>query len=233
MGLLDKFENRMDKLVNGAFAKAFKSEVQPVEIAAQLQKDLDERAAVVKRSRTVVPNVFVVSLSENDYERLNQFGDTLCAELAQIVSEYAFEQRYTFLGKVAVQLSMDPKLTTGIFHTTSQTVSDDTPQQPVAAAVPQAVSRTVYRPRVTVGTQEFLLPGATTVFGRGKDVDIRLEDPGASRRHAQISLEPTPTITDLNSTNGTYVDGQRITTHALVDGSSIRMGATQLTFRTS
>ena len=83
MGILDRFESSLDKMVNGAFAKAFKSDVQPVEIAAAVQKEMDERAAVVTRARTVVPNEYVVHLSESDFERLSTYADVLSGELAE------------------------------------------------------------------------------------------------------------------------------------------------------
>ena len=85
MGVLDNFEKKLDRMVNGAFAKAFKSEVQPVEIAAGLQRELDDRATVVSRARTVVPNVFVVELSPTDHERLSAYENTVAAELGGLV----------------------------------------------------------------------------------------------------------------------------------------------------
>ena len=89
MGMLDNFEKKLDRMVNGAFAKAFKSEVQPVEIAAGLQRELDDRATVVSRARTVVPNRFVVELSTADFERLSAYESTVNDELAGLVREYA------------------------------------------------------------------------------------------------------------------------------------------------
>ena len=107
MGILDRFEQSLDKLVNGAFAKAFKSELQPVEIAATLQQEMDERAAVVSRSRTLVPNEFTVSVSPEDAERLSTYADAVTGELASLVAEHASEQRYTFLGPIVVRLRAD------------------------------------------------------------------------------------------------------------------------------
>ena len=92
MGLLDRFEQRLDRLVNGAFAKAFKAQVQPVEIASALQREMDDRAAVVSRGRTVVPNVFTVDLSEADSERLMTYDEPLRGELVDVLREYAEER---------------------------------------------------------------------------------------------------------------------------------------------
>ena len=102
MGLLDRFEDSLDRLVNGAFARAFKAEVQPVEIASALQREVNDRAAVIDRSRTVIPNVFHIELSEHDYRRLAVFRDALQTELATLVRDYGGEQGYTLLGPVQV-----------------------------------------------------------------------------------------------------------------------------------
>lgn len=230
MGILDKFEQSVDKMVNGAFAKAFKSEVQPVEIAAALQSEMDERAAVVSRARTVVPNEFTVHLSEVDFERLSVYSEALTGELAGLVREYADEQRFTFLGPIAVYLTQDEEFGTGVFTVTSQAIAGDVaPSAAAAAGAPMPD----YRPRLLAAGQEIPLAGPTVVLGRGNEVDVRLEDPGVSRRHAQIVLGDPAVIEDLGSTNGTIVDGTRITRQALSDGSVIRLGSTDVTYRSS
>ncbi len=119
MGILDRFEQRVDRTVNGAFAKAFKSQVQPVELAAALQRELDERAAIVSRGRTVVPNLFTISLASEDFDRLAVYAETLQSEMAGLAREYAEEQRYTFLGPVSVHMQLDDDLDTGIFRVAS------------------------------------------------------------------------------------------------------------------
>lgn len=228
MGILDRFESSLDKMVNGAFAKAFKADVQPVEIAAAVQKEMDERAAVVTRSRTVVPNEYLVHLSESDFERLTTYADVLAGELAELAREYAQEQRYTFLGPVEVTLTEEENLATGVFRVTSQATAAAAPN------VGRVGPGTSLHPRLLAAGQEIVLPSTTTVLGRGNDVDIRLEDPGVSRKHAQIEIvDGTATITDLGSTNGTLVDGTRITEQTLADGSIIRLGSTDITYRSS
>jgi hypothetical protein len=110
VGLLDRFEERLDRVVNGAFARAFKSEVQPVEIAAALQREVNDRAAVISRDRTVVPNAFTTELSAHDYARLAVYREALQEELAGLVTEYAAEQSYTLFGPVEVVLEQDDEL---------------------------------------------------------------------------------------------------------------------------
>lgn len=216
--MLDKFEQRVDKMVNGAFAKAFKSEVQPVEIAAALQKEMDERAAVVSRARTVVPNDFAVFLSADDYERLSVYSDTLTAELAGIAREYATEQRYAFLGPVSVELREEAELTTGLLKVRSQAQATD--------------GRSAeFRPYLLAAGQEIPLTGSVVRLGRGNDVDVRLEDPGVSRHHAEVIVGQPPVLQDLGSTNGTFLNGNRVTRSELAEGDVIRLGSTELVYR--
>ncbi|MDQ1308406.1 MAG: hypothetical protein QG671_4240 [Actinomycetota bacterium] len=216
--MLDKFEQRVDKMVNGAFAKAFKSEVQPVEIAAALQKEMDERAAVVSRARTVVPNDFTVFLSADDYERLSVYSDTLTAELAGIAREYATEQRYSFLGPVSVELREEAELTTGLLKVRSQAQATD--------------GRSAeYRPHLLAAGQQIPLTGSVVRLGRGNDVDVRLEDPGVSRHHAEVIVGQPPVLQDLGSTNGTFLNGNRVTRSELAEGDVVRLGSTELVYR--
>ncbi len=231
MGLLDRFEQRLDRMVNGAFARAFKAEVQPVEIAAALQREMDDRAAVVSRGRTVVPNVFVVDLSPHDHDRLAVYAGTLTDELAGMVREHAEEQRYTFLGGTSVELARDDDLETGLFRVHSEAKAE-------VASTPHGV-RAPSSPPAGAGHPQLLadddiahpLTRAVTRLGRGTDVDIRVDDPGVSRHHAEILLGREVVLRDLGSTNGTYVDGVQVGETVLHDGAVVQLGATRLTFR--
>ena len=270
MGLLQKFEDSLDRVVNGAFAKAFKAEVQPVELAAALQRDVDDRASVLDRDRTVIPNVFHMELSDHDYKRLAVFKDALAAELATLVTTYAGEQHYTLLGEVRVTLSGDDDLETGIFRVRSEAKAEVTSRAgvveaaepappatpaPVAApssaapVEPKAISnpkeqptaqshepsgrQSGRQPRLEVGGQAYPLVRAITLMGRGTDADIRVEDPGVSRKHCEIVVGNPAIIRDLKSTNGTFVDGIRIDECTLTEGAIVKLGGTAFTFRSS
>lgn len=210
-------------MVNGAFAKAFKAEVQPVEIAAALQKEMDDRSAVVSRGRTVVPNIFSVDLSPVDDERLSVYRDTLQAELGTVVTEYAAEQGFALLGPSQVTLERDDALETGIFRVHSE----------ARAAVSAAGAGAVLpgQPYLEVGGTSYPLVRAVSRLGRGTEADVRIDDPGVSRTHCEIVLGTPAIVRDLNSTNGTSVDGTRVTQASLVDGSTIVVGSTTLVFR--
>jgi hypothetical protein len=228
VGLLDRFEQRLDRMVNGAFARAFKAEVQPVEIASALTREMDDRAAVVSRGRTVVPNVFVVDLSSHDHDRLSVYAGTLTEELGTMVREHAEEQRYTFLGGTEITLARDDSLETGLFrvHSEAKAGVASNPAPATPSSRPDAG-----HPRLVGDDAEHSLDRAVTRIGRGSDVDIRVDDPGVSRHHAEILLGREVVLRDLGSTNGTYVDGVQVGEVVLRDGATVQLGGTRLTFR--
>jgi len=229
MGLLDNFEQRLDNLVNGTFAKAFRDAVEPVELASRVQKEMDTRAAIVSRGRTVVPNIFTIELSTSDIERLDVYADQMRAELADVGRQYAAEQRYTFLGSVNVYFSQDPTLETGVFRVRSQAHADAVdPKQPPPPIRP---GESTGHPRLVIGSASYPLTRSQTRIGRGAGADIQIEDSGVSRAHAEIVLGLPVIIRDLGSTNGTLVEGRKISEAPLSNGSRIQIGATVITYR--
>lgn len=225
MGLLERFEDSLDRLVNGAFARAFKAEVQPVEIAGALQREIDDRAAALDRTRIVIPNVFHIELSKHDFTRLAVFRDALQTELAELVSGYAEEQHYTLLGTVSITLSEDDELETGIFRVRSEAKAE------VRASGQGPIQDASGHPRLVVGESAYPLMRAVTRLGRGSDADIRVDDPGVSRGHCEIVLGSPVLVRDLGSTNGTLINGQKVNEAPIEDGTSITVGATTLVFR--
>ncbi len=227
MGVLDKFEKGVERVVSNAFAKAFKSEVKPVELASALRRELDDRAAVVGRDRTVVPNAFTIELSPADLEQVLDWGaEPLADELAANVTEYATGQRYAFLGPVTVAFIENAELETGRFLVTSATVRG-------AVAPATTVAASQRHPLVDIDGQRYLLTGPVTVIGRGSEADIIIDDPGVSRRHLEIRVTPDAVIaTDLGSTNGTYVEGHQVPAATLVDGNTVTIGRTRILFWT-
>jgi hypothetical protein len=231
-------------MVSGAFAKAFRADVQPVEIASALQRELDDRSAIVNKGVTMVPNHFVVELSPHDFERLDMYAQTLGQELAEVVRDHANEQHYQLRGDVQVSFAEAEDLDIGVHRIRSSVVSSVrsvvTPQGPPATerAVQHARAETTVlaekRPAVPyleVNGDRHPLARPVTVLGRGTQVDLRIDDAGVSRRHAEIRLGPPARLVDLSSTNGTTVDGAPIGEYELEDGALIGIGDTKLVFR--
>ena len=197
VGVLQRFERRLEGLVEGAFARAFKSDLQPVEVASAVQREMDERAAIVAQGRTLVPNDFVVELSTTDSERLEVYADSIGHELANLAREYAKEQGYSFVGPSGFASRRADDLQVGLFRirsgvirgATVETGRDQAARQRSSASKPSAFGG---RPRLLVSTQDdpqgqrsFDLTTPVTLLGRGTDCDLRLVDPGVSRHHAE------------------------------------------------
>lgn len=158
MGVLKKFEQRLEGLVNGTFAKVFKSEVQPVEIAGALQRECDNNATIWNRDRTVVPNDFIVELSTPDFERLSPYSGQLGDELAGMVRDYAKQQRYTFMGPIKVHLEKADDLDTGLYRVRSRTLASSANQQSPERAPAGPPRRHPAEPRVATATRPRPLP---------------------------------------------------------------------------
>ena len=227
MGVLDKFEKGVERVVNTAFAKAFRSEVKPVELASALRREVDDRAAVVGRDRTVVPNEFTIDLSPVDHQQVEAWGaEPLADELAANVTDHATHQRYAFVGPVTVTFVVDDALETGRFLVRSSTVRG-------AVAPAASVAASTRHPLVDIDGQRYLLTGPVTVIGRGSEADIIVDDPGISRRHLEIRVTPDGVVaSDLGSTNGTFVEGHQVPAATLVDGNTITIGRTRIMFWT-
>ena len=237
MGLLENLEQRLDRIVNGSFSKAFKSEVQPVELGSALQQEIDNRADTIN-GQTVVPNVFIIELGAVDHERLATYFDTLSFELSSLADTYSSEQRYTVLDLAHITFDLDEALETGVFRirsaaakrpmtpiVTSGIGQDATPQMPKAAFTPEA------SPFLTSVTgEEFKITKSVTNIGRGTEADIQIDDTSVSRLHCSIVLGSDVLIRDLDSTNGTIVDGNRASESVLRDGSIIKIGNITLTY---
>ncbi len=245
MGVLQRFEHRLEGMVEGAFARAFKSELQPVEVASTVQREMDDRAAIVAQGRTLVPNDFVVELAETDHERLAVYADNLGIELATLAREYAREQGYSFVGPVRMRFEGVPDLTTGTFRIRSGVIRGTTVEggeirQP-SSDLPQPQGGFNGTPRLLVsgpdsppggGQRTFELSAPLTILGRGTDCDLRLVDPGVSRHHAELRVEDGEVVlVDLGSTNGTFVNGQPVRRVLLIDGTQVTLGRTTLVFR--
>ncbi|MBT2446358.1 FHA domain-containing protein [Streptomyces sp. ISL-43] len=281
MGVLKRFEQRLEGLVNGTFAKVFKSEVQPVEIAGALQRECDNNATIWNRERTVVPNDFIVELSAGDFDRLSPYSGQLGDELAGLVRDYAKQQRYSFMGPIKVHLEKADDLDTGLYRVRSRTLASSTSQAPgqpaqgqgqgqpappaqpggygyppvgappmppgpppggpggarraapagQAPAAPASPGGGVRRHWIEINGTRHQISRPTLVLGRSTEADVRIDDPGVSRRHCEIRTGTPSTIQDLGSTNGIVVDGQHTTRATLRDGSRIVVGSTTIIYR--
>ncbi|WP_026532690.1 FhaA domain-containing protein [Arthrobacter sp. H41] len=233
MGILDNVERGLEKMVRGVFSTGSRAEVQPVEIASALRKELDNRSMVLAQGRTLAPNVFTARLSDADFANAQRWGSALAEELCDVVIRHVTSQQYTLQGPVQVSFAHDPDLKTGVLELDSSMEKGG--RRPPAANAPSAPKRqpTRYQPVLELDGQRYSINAASIVLGRSSDADILVDDTGVSRRHLEIRTSNGGVFAvDLGSTNGSYVNGQRVQGQAeLTDGSVITMGRTRLTFR--
>ncbi len=224
MGMLDRFEKKVESAVNNVFAKAFRSEVKPVEIASAIRRAMDDRAAAVTRGRTVVPNEFTVKLSPADLERVEDWGaEALAEEMVAAATEHAGTQHYSLVGPVHVEFTDDESFATGRFVVDSATRR--------GATAPATAAASTRHPIIDVDGQRYLLTGPVTVIGRGSEADVVIEDSGISRRRLEMRVTPRDTMaTDLATTDSTFVEGHRIEAATLLDGNTITIGRTRIMF---
>jgi hypothetical protein len=229
---LQRFENKLEELISSAFARTFRSAVQPVEISSALNREIDNGAQILSRDRRLVPNDFHVELSPADHQRLAELGDSLPGELANMLRDHAASQSYVFTGPVSVRLESAEDLTTGRFRVRSKSVSS------VSSAGGAATETAVRRASASLVVNGDSLPLSTPgiIVGRGNDADLRVDDPGVSRKHLEIRVTDSPngprlSAHDLGSTNGVLVNGSRIESQALRDGDTVRIGHTEMTVR--
>ncbi len=216
MGLLDNFEKGLERAVNGAFAKTFKSGLQPIEITSALRRELDTKAAVVARDRILVPNSFTVRLSPTDFERMAALGDALIDELTQLVLQHATAQHYSFAGAVTVGLERSRDLGEGMITIDSVNVKGAVTWMPV----------------LEIGSKRHPIISSRTVIGRGTDADVTVDDSGISRKHVEVLWDgKRAQVHDLGSTNGSKLNGQSVATAPLPPDSVIEIGRTRIVFR--
>ena len=239
MGIFQRFERRVEGAVSGVFARAFKGDVQPVEIAARLQRELDAEAKLMSRDKKLVPNDFTVGLSSHDHDKLAPYAATLTRELGDELRTHATDRGYVFSGPIRIDLELDARLPTGRFTVSSQAVAGvavpDGPApssaRPPSAPSPDGRGRAGELVLEVNGMRHPLTPPGL-VIGRGTEADLRINDPGISRRHAEIRVGQSSAgsldIVDLGSTNGITVDGHKVRHAVLREGSRIEIGTTRM-----
>ena len=216
---LRQFEQRLERLVEGVFAKTFRSGLEPVEIGRRLTREMDLHRALGVTGM-MAPNHFDVAVSPSDYQQFESYAQALTRELSEAVREHARDEGYGFVGPVHVELNIDDSLGAGEFLVASQMI-----EAPGGAAVGSLLLPD--GKRVPVGEDPVTL-------GRLPDCDVVLSDPNVSRRHAEIRRRGNDfVVVDLGSTNGTRVNGAGVRERRLTDGDEISLGSTLIRFEAS
>ena len=256
MSVLRSIEQKIEGLFEGVFGRAFRTHVQPVELARKLVKEMEDNK-VVSVSRVYAPNEYTVYLAPDDRAQFATYEPSLLGELQDYIAENARRENYALLTPPRVLIESDSDLAMGEFGIATRMVQPFRETGPEAASPGPATSppgaTMVYRPKPPVEEEEVPAPtpppvqrevvavtvnGARreltrerTVIGRSKDSDIRVPDPNVSRRHVEIVQEGTTWwIVDLDSTNGIELNGKRVKKAKLADGDRVALGSSELVF---
>jgi hypothetical protein len=248
--ILRTIENKIESLVEGVFGRAFRTNVQPVELARKLTKEMDDHRTV-SVSRVYVPNEYSLYLSTADRAQFEAYEASLKLELQEYLGQHARREGYVMLAPPAVVIMTDDDLSIGEFGIATRMVQARAGGD--AAAVPAAEpGRTmVYRPTpvpaaapageerpstrelvaLVVGGKRLPVTKRTMVIGRSQGCDVRLDDANVSRRHAELRQQGASYwIVDLDSTNGLEVNGSKVQRAKLEDGDTVTLGETELVF---
>ena len=226
MSIFDRFESAVERGVNGAFSRVFRSGIKPVDITTAIRRAMDDHVQAVTAERIITANHFTVHASNADLDSLEASLDVLADEFAQQATEHAMANGYALLGPVVIEFVADPTASPG-------TLSVDAEKRRGPPAPATASSASPEHPIIDVDGDKWLLTEPITVIGRGSEADIVVSDSGVSRRHLELRITPTGVIaTDLGSTNGTFVEGHRIDAATLLDGNQIVIGRTKILFWT-
>ncbi|HEY1370816.1 MAG TPA: DUF3662 and FHA domain-containing protein [Gaiellaceae bacterium] len=249
--VLRAIEQKIEALFEGIFGRAFRTNVQPVELARKLAKEMDDHRTV-SVSRVYVPNEYTIYLSPADREQFGAMEASLVDELQDYLGEHARRENYATLTPAKVLLETDDDLSVGEFGIATRMVQPrGRPRAGEPAGEPIPGATMIYRapqpPTEAVSAEELgvereiavlswdgerrEIADSRAVLGRSRDCDIQLADPNVSRRHAELRQEgSTYWIVDLDSTNGVEVNGRRVKRAKLNDGDTFTIGATEVTF---
>ena len=232
----ERLEQMMEGMVDGVFRKAFKTRIQPVEIARQLTREAEDKK-IISLSRVYVPNHYFVGLAPEEMSALEAFAPEIQAELQRFMSEWIAERDYALSGPIRVELRPVERTPKGRVRVTSDshtapTAVDDAPTgMRERVALDDAVGRLegVEGPD---SQRRFPLFAARMVLGRATDCEIQLRDPLTSRHHAVVEpREGQWWVQDLDSTNGTLLNGNEVTESVLKDGDTLQFGESILSVR--
>lgn len=216
MGILDNIEKGIERAINTVFARTFRSGLQPLEILTAIKRELDRKATILGKNRTVVPHAITLHISPEDHQRLSELGAELMAELKQEIRSYAEEHSYSFLKPLIITLVADSNQKTGVLSLDSAKLAKN------IALVPA----------LTINGTTHKLRRGKNIIGRSSEADIVISDTASSRKHLELNwLSPTKvTAKDLETTNGTKLNGLGFKVATLNADSVLQIGRTSMAF---
>ena len=234
MGVLRNFESRLERGIEGFFKAAFRSGLHPIEMAKRILREMEHGRTVGVRE-TWVPNRYTLWISAEDRERFANMEAALIKELEGVVREGAREKGYGLVAKPEVAFETGEGMKRGDLKVEAELSEAPGPaseEQPAVAPAPGGGGSA--RLVLQGDGKEWAIDGARSVIGRLSGSEVEIQDPGASRRHAEIRRDgPDFVVADLGSTNGTLLNDNPVSEATLEDGDRITIGRTVLEFRRS
>jgi hypothetical protein len=254
MGILRDFERRLGGAVEGFFARAFRSGLQPVELAKALQRYAADYQQV-GLDGVFIPNVYRFDLSPEDLERFGSFRAMLEQELSEVVRRTATERNWHLQGPVRIEFERNAGVPIGTYELRGKVdapvnagsapadarpepraepapAAAPRPSPPVASVLAPSQSRRAMLQLVNGpdAGRRFAIAGGA-VLGRLPECDVSLDDPSVSRRHARVGRQDGVWfVEDLGSTNGTRIGERAVSRGELSDGDELRLGNVRLVF---
>src|SRR5271167_4873102 len=124
MNVFKQLEEMLAGLVEGTFGRVFRSEVQPIQIAHKLGREMLEHRTV-SVSRVYVPNEYVVYLSPQDRERYAEVEDEVIDELGAYLLEQARREQVSLASRPLISFQTDEELSLGEFGIQARLVRAD------------------------------------------------------------------------------------------------------------
>ena len=143
MGVLQEFERRLEGAVEGFFARAFRSGIQPIELAKAVQRYAEDHQHVTADG-VVVPNVYRLTVGPKDHDGLEGFGASLPRELAEVLVSTAAERGWILRGPAKARIVVDDAVKLGRFRITGRIEVVEGPSaasSPAPAPAPSPVGR--------------------------------------------------------------------------------------------
>ena len=218
--VLKRIEQKLEKLVEGTFTRAFPSSVKPIELGKRVRRVLEDKKTIGVQGQIIIPNRYVISLSPKDLENIESIQESIQREISSSISDHANDENYHFQGTLTVGILSNSSLKTGSIE--------------VAGLFEENKGGFPPGSLIDVNGERLIITEQKLSIGRDKESTMQVVDVEVSRNHAEIRLLNTSfVLIDLQSTNGTFVNGQRVQEHTLQNFDQIKIGSTILLFQKS
>tara|TARA_A100000164_G_scaffold380896_1_gene430054 strand:- start:11346 stop:12005 length:660 start_codon:yes stop_codon:yes gene_type:complete len=218
--VLKRIEQKLEKLVEGTFTRAFPSSVKPIELGKRVRRVLEDKKTIGVQGQIIIPNRYVISLSPKDLENIESIQESIQREISSSIRDHANDENYHFQGTLTVEIFSNSSLKTGSIEV------DGLFEENKGGFPPGSL--------INENGERLIITEQKLSIGRDKESTMQVVDVEVSRNHAEIRLLNTSfVLIDLQSTNGTFVNGQRVQEHTLQNFDQIKIGSTILLFQKS